>query len=351
MALRYFLPVSFLFLQMYAFGQTAPDFTVTDAHGQVHKLYEDYLNQGKTVVLKLFFTTCPPCNAIAPYFQELYEEWGEGQEDVQFIELSTLSTDTDQKVRDYEASHDLTIPGVSPGGGSLTANLPYRNGTFGPYFGTPTFVVIAPGGQVNYNVRGNGNDGTIQAIDQAIAATGAVKPGQVLAKTIAGKVTTYKNRPIPGVRVSIEGQPDAFAVTDTAGNFSFNTTLTKGFNYRLIAEKDGDFNTGVATFDLVFIRKHILRVDTFDIPHKKYIADASADGRITTFDVVLLSKLVLYVERSLSNYASPWIFMRQDLQADPALNFGVPFTSESNLSDMRMIGGKIGDVNDTVNLH
>ncbi|HQX45177.1 MAG TPA: hypothetical protein PK209_11520, partial [Saprospiraceae bacterium] len=45
----------------------APDFTITDYNNKVHKLYSDYLNKEKVVVLKLFFVACPPCNAIAPY--------------------------------------------------------------------------------------------------------------------------------------------------------------------------------------------------------------------------------------------------------------------------------------------
>lgn len=41
-------------------AQLAPDFTVTDIDGQVHHLYDDYLIHGKTVMIKIFFTTCPP---------------------------------------------------------------------------------------------------------------------------------------------------------------------------------------------------------------------------------------------------------------------------------------------------
>jgi hypothetical protein len=41
------------------------------------------------------------------------------------------------------------------------------------YNGTPTFVVIAPNGTVNYDVFGFNFQGTIDAIDAAIAATGA----------------------------------------------------------------------------------------------------------------------------------------------------------------------------------
>jgi thiol-disulfide isomerase/thioredoxin len=66
----------FLFSSLFSFAQPlAPDFTVTDSHGNVHHLYADYLNQGKTVMIEVFFTTCPPCNSIAPYLEPLYQEW------------------------------------------------------------------------------------------------------------------------------------------------------------------------------------------------------------------------------------------------------------------------------------
>jgi len=54
-------------------AQVAPDFTVTDIDGQVHHLYADYLNQGKTVMIKIMFTTCPPCHSIAPFMEPLYQ--------------------------------------------------------------------------------------------------------------------------------------------------------------------------------------------------------------------------------------------------------------------------------------
>ena len=41
-------------------GNPAPDFTVTDTHGEEHNLYS-YLENGKVVVLDFFYTTCTPC--------------------------------------------------------------------------------------------------------------------------------------------------------------------------------------------------------------------------------------------------------------------------------------------------
>ena len=61
-----------LFLQTFLSAAPAPDFTVPTSDGQVRKLYQDYVNQQKLVVLEIFFTTCPPCASHAPYWQALY---------------------------------------------------------------------------------------------------------------------------------------------------------------------------------------------------------------------------------------------------------------------------------------
>lgn len=154
-------------------AQTAPNFLVTDSWGNQHRLYEDYLDQGKTVVLKVFFVSCPPCNAIAPHLEPLYQSWGGGLADVQFIELSIRQNDTDILINGYKNNHNTTYPACGGQGGSVAAVTPYTTGVFGVYTGTPTFVVIAPDKSVNYDVSGFNIQGTIDAIDEAIKATGA----------------------------------------------------------------------------------------------------------------------------------------------------------------------------------
>ena len=65
---KYLFALIFCFFQLAAnaqIGNTAPDFTATDTHGETHTLY-DYLEDGKIVVLDFFYTTCGPCQFYTP---------------------------------------------------------------------------------------------------------------------------------------------------------------------------------------------------------------------------------------------------------------------------------------------
>ena len=132
---KYLYIIVFLFLTgSYSLsGQSAPDFTVTDSWGVTHHLYQDYLDKDKTVVLKIFYVACPPCNSIAPFLEPLYQEWGGGHGDVQFIELSIKQSDTNAQVNAYKENHSTTYPAAGGDGNSVAATQPYTNGTFGIY--------------------------------------------------------------------------------------------------------------------------------------------------------------------------------------------------------------------------
>ncbi|MEL6988614.1 MAG: redoxin domain-containing protein, partial [Bacteroidota bacterium] len=161
-----------------AMAQNAPNFSVTDSKGTEHRLYEDYTDQGKTVVIKIFHTSCSICARIAPRTQSLYEDWGEGSLDVEFFELSNRGSDTDARVNSWKSNYNLTFPGVGADGGSLQAIAPYRDGTFGEYIYQPTYIVIGPDKSVQFDIgRGMNDEDKIDAIDAAIESTGARRPG------------------------------------------------------------------------------------------------------------------------------------------------------------------------------
>lgn len=304
------------------FAQSAPDFTVTTSDGEVKQLYQDYIDQQKVVVVEAFFTTCPPCAAHAPGFQSLYtslQAAHPGQ--VEFMLLSTLITDTNQKVADYKVTRGLTMPGVGNNGGSIAALQPYMSGTFGPFQGTPTFFVIAPGtGQVFFDIRGNNPGHTMQLIETLVES--------FFPKDCP--VTDPFGNPLEEVQISVNAA--AFDTTFEA-NGSYNLSevaALKNTPYTLTAAKSGDPLPGLTTYDLVLISKHILSIEPFLCPWQMIAADINCSGSITSFDIVTARKVILGIVDTLP--CGTYRFMPDSV-----------VTSNGNCQPL--VGVKIGDVN------
>jgi thiol-disulfide isomerase/thioredoxin len=352
--MKHFLLYLFLSLALGLSAQPAPDFTITDSNGQQHQLYDDYLNEGKTVVLKLFFTFCPPCNSIAPLLEPLYQTWGGGSNDVEFISISILSNDLNTAVSAYKSTHGLTFPGAGGDGNSVAATQPYTNGTYGFFLGTPTFVVIAPDGSVDYDPRGPNQQATIDSVSAAIAATGALMP--FITYDGFGQVNTTDNEGINNVTIDIQNLNNLQLVTDTTGSFDFSSTIATDETYILTASKNNDsYTNGISTADLIKISQHILGVDTFTTPIQRIAADVDRNKKITTLDIIRLRKLILGIDTELANQ-QPWTFINANYQFNMPLN---PFTEvydgeatlvpidPSESISLNFIGVKIGDVNDS----
>lgn len=303
-------------------AQNAPDFTVTDTEGQVHHLYADYLNQGKTVLIKIFFTTCPPCNSIAPLMEPFYQEWGAGEYDVEFFEMTDKSFDTNSLVSAYAAQYSETFPAISMEGGSLTAVAPYKNGSFGTWYGTPNFIVIAPDGDVQYDVKGSGNQATINAINTALLATGAQKPNSETPVAVTGSVFFFNgNVGVNDAYVQILDVNDVIVESDTTGtdgSFGIDVFLSEvepGWKMRVI--KNGSPQNGVNALDLVRIQKHLLNLEPLTDPLYKLASDANNSQTTSSLDIVTLLKLLL---GKISHFpdGESWIVIPADT------DFGIP---------------------------
>lgn len=298
--------ICFVCLILSTIGRTqdAPNFTVTATDGMVHRLYEDHLDQGQTVVLKLFFVECPPCNSIAPLFEELYQDWGAGQADVEFIELSVKNwaSNTNAGVANYQSSHNLNFIGVGHDGGSIDATAPYRFGNFGPYTGTPTFVVIAPDRSVQYNPFGSGNEARIEAINQAIINTGAVGNGNdVMRTSYRFDFINYDSTSatVDSVFLQNEDGSNRVLIGHTNGDYAIDfpnddlyPNITIPFLY---IKKEETFSFGINIVDIIKLRLHILLINTFDDPLSYVIGDLDVDGKYNVKDIIILTKLALNI--------------------------------------------------------
>ncbi|MBE38339.1 MAG: hypothetical protein CMP50_06855, partial [Flavobacteriales bacterium] len=117
---------------------TAPDWFANDLNETTHTLYNDYLENGKIVVLEFMNVNCGACQTYAPYVGEFYETYGpNGTGEVEVIALDINAGSTDSQCNSYVEEYGAAYPLI--------------NGNSTSYYGaeivyTPTFYIIFPDG-------------------------------------------------------------------------------------------------------------------------------------------------------------------------------------------------------------
>ncbi|MCC7466954.1 MAG: hypothetical protein IT261_11825 [Saprospiraceae bacterium] len=128
---------------------------------------------------------------------------------------------------------------------------------------------------------------------------------------------------------------------------------TPGYETAIVPRKNEQPLNGVTTFDLTLISKHILGLETLDSPYQIIAADANQDGKVTTFDIIVLRRLILGVTSELPNGKS-WRFLPKNyVFPNPQDPFNPPFpekivvphTADPLPGYFEFTGLKIGDVN------
>lgn len=104
-----------------------------------------------------------------------------------------------------------------------------------------------------------------------------------------------------------------------------------------VTKYDNNWLSGLTTFDLVCIQKHILGIEPLANGYKQLAADANKSNSVTTFDIVLFRKLILGIDTALAAYAQPWRFIPEvvtqqavggGLQEDfDGIGFDTPFAT------------------------
>ena len=178
-------------------------------------------------------------------------------------------------------------------------------------------------------------------------------PGMI----VAGRLTTEKGEYIEDADIMISGGMNTQAINDPYGYFHFSG-LPSGYNYTITPEKNDDPLNGVSTYDLVLMSRHILGLEPITSPYKLIAADVNNSGTITTFDIVELRKLILFINTEFPDNQS-WRFVEEaydfPLSSDPFANtwpevYNINDLS-SNLLDVNFMGIKIGDINGSVKAH
>lgn len=167
---------------------------------------------------------------------------------------------------------------------------------------------------------------------------------------IAGDARTEIGQPIKDVNVRLFGPPNDSTLTPSDGTFAF-VNLPSGNDWEVSPLKDINDKNGVTTFDLVLISQHILQVFLLDSPYKMIAADANADDKISTLDILDLRLLILQIVDELPNNTS-WRFLDAAYKfPNPDSPFIEPFPETieytnltQSVTDADFIGVKIGDV-------
>lgn len=341
-ALISFIPaVLFVTVPSVTFAQyTMHNFTVTDSDGNTHNLYTSHLDQGKTVVIKFFFTTCPPCIALAPWWQQRNVAWGNNQHDTRFFEVTILGSDNNVKVANYKNTYGLTVIGVGSDGGSASVVQPFQLGNYGPFWGTPSFAVIAPDRTLHYPVQ-------TSELDAVIASTGAQMPGAGPAPTqVQVNLQTPGGVGIPNNAVKFflkplnASTPKIEIPKNANGQYTFtypSSLYPEMTNPVVIMESVGAaYEPTITAFDLVLIQKHILGLTPFEHAYQTMAADVDGNDKVTAADLVVIRKLILGLIDEFPNGVPSY-------KSIPAFQPVTPNPGQSTA--INMIVFKMGNVN------
>jgi len=284
--------------------QVTPDFSFDDSDGINHELYADYLDQDKVVFIEFMFISCPPCKAYLPYMKDLYAEFGSGNEDVEFFHFTVVFGDSNDDMADYKIEEDIPFPMVGSDGSSIPTFNEYKSGDYGLFFGTPTFAIIKPNGEVKL-ARPPGNQSTwnpvlSELINEALDNQPPPPPPPV-SYNISGTIldsdgeTFTGNNTNSGVIVTLSGDT---TLTSTENPYRFEN-IPEGMNLELSVESSIDqVLAGVSTFDVVRISQHILGSIELSLA-KQIAADINCSGSISTFDIINLRQLILFITQSI----------------------------------------------------
>lgn len=172
---------------------------------------------------------------------------------------------------------------------------------------------------------------------------------------IGGQIFSENGTAMGEVPVEISGAMSQMSFTNETGTYLFED-LSKLEDYTVRPMDNSNFLEGISTFDVVLITKHILDKQSLDSPYKLIAADINKSGSISTYDIVLLRRVILGVADDFPNNQS-WRYVAAEYEFPDKTN---PFKEEfpEHINYKQLLGSefnkdfiavKIGDVNDSAN--
>lgn len=129
---------------------------------------------------------------------------------------------------------------------------------------------------------------------------------------VSGVVSDIFGSPVSDVVFEMTLPENATYTTGTNGFYEFFMDIND--NVIIGAEKEDDPSALVTTLDLIAIQRHILAIEPFESPYEIIASDASNDGVVSTFDLVLLQTLIVGLT---SDFPAPvWRFIPASYEFD-----------------------------------
>ena len=170
--------------------------------------------------------------------------------------------------------------------------------------------------------------------------------------SISGKVMYVTGEPMEGVELTLSfGGMSTTIVTDAAGNYLLEN-IPIGSGVSIDIHKDADLTTGLSMLDMLHLRDWLLQINNDFHPYNILAMDMNNSGALTTYDLVLISKLILGIETTNGG----WRFISAYTQfPNPSNPWSAAFPSpippgaiQTDLTNIDFVGYKLGDMDQSV---
>lgn len=176
---------------------------------------------------------------------------------------------------------------------------------------------------------------------------------------ISGKVLATSGQPMPNVRITLVGPSQTWVdSTGADGRYVFQNIPEKE-DYYLLFSKNGAAKNGLNANDILLLQRHFLYLNILN-PYSYYAGDVNGGFGLSTFDVVLIARLLLGYTNGFSsvpNWRFSYAYTDFDPQSPTTVNgpiyraidsFSIHYL-ESHLQNIDFVGLKTGDTDQTAN--
>jgi len=170
---------------------------------------------------------------------------------------------------------------------------------------------------------------------------------------LSGSIKSENNQAITDVTVSaVETLHATSLKTSTDDRGDFTATLLRSANYqaRPIKTSSEDKFSGVSTYDIALISKHILGIEALNSPYKIIAADVDKSNEVDAADILALRRFILNIDTSLQ--AGIWRFIDKSYEfINPTNPLSEYFPEVANVNLLtgaptaNFVAIKVGDVN------